>query len=155
MSVEQLQRQRDIDRKNYVDGIKINSIPNTNISARSTQNFSGTLPNGDDKQNVQLGSTSWIGSFTFGYSVKVTNSSSSKAELNFALYGVKSSGSKSVIDTWKNDIPAGGSKEINISNSSAILQKTQYTSLLVVVENDGWWFNSNIPVYYTVTYTKN
>ena len=155
MSVEQLEKQRDTDRINYVNSIKINPIINTNINAKTTQNFSGTLPNGNDKQNVQLGSTSWIGSFTFGYSVKVTNSSSSKAQLNFALYGVTSGGSRSVIGSWQNDISAGGSKQINISNIDAILQKTQYSSLLVVVENDGWWFNRNIPVYYTVTYTKN
>ena len=155
MSIAQLEKQRDVDRKTYVDAIIINPPVNTNLSARTTQNFSGTLQNGNNKRDVQLGSTSWIGSFTSGYSVKVANSSSSQAQLNFALYGVTSGGSKSVINTWQNDIPAGGSKQINIANWDAILQKTQYTSLLVVVENDGWWFNSNIPVYYTVTYTKN
>ncbi|MCY1660949.1 hypothetical protein [Chryseobacterium sp. SL1] len=155
MNIEQLERQRDIDRKNYVDAIKINPILNTDFSAKTPQTFSGTLQNGNEKKDVQLGSTNWIGSYTSGYSIKVTNSYSSKAELNFALYGITSSNTRSVIGSWQNDISAGGSKQIDISNLDAILQKTQYTSLLVVVENDGWWFNSNIPVYYTVTYTKN
>ena len=41
MSVEQLEKQRDTDRINYVNSIKINPIINTNIMQRQLKTFLG------------------------------------------------------------------------------------------------------------------
>ena len=126
-------------QKPLLDSIHVSqdslTLANSASYQKQTQNLSGVLMNGNDKIDRPINTFSWY----YGLSINVVNQSYSQAQLNFAIYGKRANGTEQKLKGWYNDLAIGSSRTITIPLSDIILYKTQYQSLFIRLENDGWW----------------
>ena len=109
--------------------------------------YSVTLRDGNEVSFVNLGRPG-----SYSQTVVVKNLSSSKTDLNVKIIGTPTItiwGGEETIITW-NDIRKGTSKTYTSVNGE---WTTAYSNIKVRLENDGWFWQKDIPVYAEVTYS--
>lgn len=147
------QQRRENETKLYVDSLNQailsgDYVPNLVASKSSSRISSASyyIKKGNDRQTVYL--HFGIGGFS-GYPVSVYNSTSSATDVNYSVYKANTDGTLSTKLGGKYwDIHAGEtSTKYFLSSNGA----TPGGYIAVVIENDGYIWQNNVPVSGTVT----